>query len=368
MDEPLISKIALSLIPGIGGVLARNLIAYVGNVEGIVKEPKKSLLKIPGIGEVNADRIINSNVLARAEKELAFIEKNNISAHFFLDENYPRRLLNCADGPILFYSKGHVNFNETKMVSIVGTRNATDYGKNLCDELIKNLAERNHHTVIVSGLAYGIDIQAHKSALKYNLPTIAVFGHGLDLVYPSLHKTIALQMVENGALVSDFPSETKIDPPNFIRRNRIIAGLTDATIVVESGQKGGSLVTADIAASYNRDVYAFPGNVGAAYSKGCNKLIKRNVAALIEGIDDLEYLMGWEKTRKKPVGIQQSLFVNLSDEENSIIDLLKQNNRMFIDQICSESKLPMSKVSGILMNLEFKNIVIALPGKMYKLK
>ncbi len=367
MNENLKYKIALSLIPGIGGILARNLIAYVGSVDGVFYQSLKSLMKIPGIGEVNAKRIKNSNVLGRAEKEIEFIQKYNINTFFYTDKNFPRRLKNCVDAPILIYSKGKMNLDEQRIISIVGTRNATDYGKRVCDEMIQQFAERNYEILVVSGLAYGIDIQAHKSALKHNIPTVGVVAHGLDRLYPALHKETAKKMVENGGLISDFTSGTKIDPSNFIRRNRIIAGLADATIVVESAKKGGALITADIASSYNRDVFAFPGRAGDVYSKGCNQLIRNSGATLIDGIDDLEYFMGWENSLKEKV-IQSSLFVDLNEQEQKIVDLLQKEGELFIDQISAEMGLATSRVSTMLLNLEFKNVLAVLPGQIYKLR
>lgn len=358
---------ALSMIPGIGGILARNLIAYVGSAEGIFSESLKSLQKIPGIGEINARRIRNSAVLPKAEKELEFIEKYGINVIFYTDKNYPRRLKNCVDAPLLIYTKGNMDLNEQRIVSIVGTRNATDYGKGVCEDLIRGFSGRGYKIIVVSGLAYGIDIQAHKSSLKHNIPTVAVVGHGLDKIYPGLHTDVAKKMLKNGGLVSDFPSGSKIEPTNFLRRNRIIAGLADATIVVESAEKGGALVTADIAASYNRDVFAFPGRSGDTYSRGCNKIIRNNGAALIEGIDDLEYFMGWENTPKNSP-IQSSFFVELTADEEKVVELLRKNSELFIDQISSEIALPVSRVSAMLLNLEFKNVLAALPGKMYKLR
>ncbi len=360
-------KIALSLIPGVGGVLARNLVAYAGSVEGVFSESEKSLTKIPGIGEVNAKRIKDSEVFKRAEKEINFIQKNEIKLLFYTDGEFPRRLKSCVDAPVVLYVKGKVNLNEPKIISIVGTRNATDYGKQVCDDLIRNFSERNYKILVVSGLAYGIDIQAHKSALKYGIATAGVVGHGLDKLYPSLHKETAKKMQENGGLVSDFPSGTKIDPPNFIRRNRIIAGLADATIVVESAEKGGALITADIASSYNRDVFAFPGRAGDTWSKGCNQLIRNNGADLIDGIDDLEFFMGWEKQSKDRV-MQPELFIELTDNEEKVVSLLREQGELFIDQISALVSLPVSRVSAMLLNLEFKNVISALPGKMYRLK
>lgn len=367
MDENLLYKIALSIIPGIGGILARNVVAYVGTVEGVFAEPIKSLKKIPGIGEINAQRIQDKDIFKRAEKEIRFVEKNEIDVVFYTDKYFPRRLKTCADAPVLLYTKGFLNLNEHRIVSIVGTRNATNYGKLVCDELIQKFSERNYKILVVSGLAYGIDIQAHKSALKYNLPTAGVIAHGLDKIYPSLHAETARKMLENGGLVTDFPSGTKIDPSNFIRRNRIIAGLADATIVVESASKGGALITAEIASSYNRDVFAFPGRAGDVYSKGCNQLIRNSGANLMESIDDLEFFMGWEKTSKNKA-VQSGLFVELTAGEEKIVSLLRENEELFIDQISSELTLPVSHVSAMLLALEFKNVLVAMPGKMYKLK
>ncbi len=361
-------KIALSLLPGIGGVLARNLVSFIGSVEGIFRESEKNLLRIPGIGEVNARRIKTAEVLEQAESEIEFIDKYKIGVLFYTDREFPRRLAGCTDAPVLIFTKGNVNLDAARIVSIVGTRNATDYGKEICDKLISGFRERNYDIVVVSGLAYGIDVQAHKSSLKYNIPTAAVLGHGLDKIYPGVHSNIARKMVENGGLVTDFPSRTKIEPTNFLRRNRIIAGLSDATIVIESGETGGALVTADIASSYNRDVFAFPGRAGDQFSKGCNKLIKKNLGNLIEGIDDLEYLMGWEPGNQSSKPVQQALFVDLSPEEQVVADLLRLQGDLFIDQLAADAGLPMSKVSGILLNLEFKGVVVALPGKMYRLK
>ena len=367
MDEKLLHKIALSMIPGVGGILARNLVAYVGSVEGIFSEPLKSLMKIPGIGEINARRIKNKSVFQKAEQEIKFAEKYGIKVLFYTDKEFPRRLKSCIDAPVLIYTKGKMDLDEQHVISIVGTRNATGYGKKVCDRLIQNFSEKGYKIMVVSGLAYGIDIQAHKSAMNFNIPTVDVIGHRLDKMYPPLHSDTARKMVKNGGLVSDFPSGTKIDPSNFIRRNRIIAGLADAVIVVESAKKGGALITADIASSYNRDVFAFPGRAGDNYSKGCNQLIRNSGANLIEGIDDLEYFMGWEPGSENK-NEQTSLFVDLTAEEEKLVGLLQKHDELFIDQISTEFDFPVSRVSAMLMNLEFKNVLVALPGKIYKLK
>ncbi|WP_346861627.1 DNA-processing protein DprA [uncultured Draconibacterium sp.] len=367
MHNHLKYKIALSMLPGIGGVLARNLVAYVGSVEGIFSQSVNALMKIPGIGELNARQIKNANILPRAEKEIEYINDNNIRTHFYTDKDYPRRLKNCIDAPVLLYTKGNMNLDEQRVISIVGTRNSTEYGKNIVDDLIKSFSERKYKILVVSGLAYGIDINAHRAALKHNIATVGVIAHGHDLLYPSLHRDTAQKMLHNGGMVSDFASGTKIDPSNFIKRNRIIAGLADATIIVESAKKGGALVTADIASSYNRDVFAFPGRSGDVYSKGCNQLIRNNGATLIEGIEDLEYFMNWENTPKVDA-IQSQLFIDLNPVEQKIVDLLQKEGELFIDQISSEMELPVSRISSTLLNLEFKNVINALPGKMYKLR
>jgi DNA processing protein len=369
MENPneLLYKIAISLIPGVGSVTARNLIAYVGSVEGVFREKEKNLLKIPGIGEINAQRIANQNVMDDAKREVDFISKNNIQPYFYLDENYPTRLKSCSDAPIILYYRGNANLNESRIISVVGTRNATSYGKEACDEMIRGFSESKYRVLVISGLAYGIDVQAHKSCLKYNVPTIGVLAHGLDTVYPSLHEPVAKKMLVNGGLLSDFPSQTRIDRQNFLRRNRIIAGLADATIVVESAEKGGALVTADIANSYNRDVFAFPGRSSDVYSRGCNKLIKLNEAVLVESHADIEKAMNWDIKTASAKAVQTSLFIELTSEEQKLVDLLQESDR-FIDEIPLETKLPMSKVSALLLGLEFKGLVVSLPGKMYRLK
>lgn len=366
-NNSLAYKIAISLIPGIGAVTARNLIAYVGSVEGVFQEKEKNLIKIPGVGEVNAQKVVRQNVLERAKREVDYIQKNRIQTFFYLDENYPFRLKNCTDAPIILYYKGNAKLNEKRIISVVGTRNATNYGKEICDELIRNFSEKGYPVSVVSGLAYGIDIQAHKACLKYNVPTIGVFAHGLDTVYPALHSAIASKMLENGGLVTDFISETKIERPNFLRRNRIIAGLADATIIVESAEKGGALVTADIANSYNRDVFAFPGRSTDLYSRGCNKIIKLNEATLVESAADIEKAMNWDVKLSSPRFVQTSLFVEVTPEEQKLVDLLKESDR-FVDEITMETQMPMSKVSALLLGLEFKGMITSLPGKMYRLR
>ena len=367
IPDNLAHQIALSLIPGIGSVTAHNLIAYIGSVEGVFQEKEKNLMKIPGVGEINAQRILQQNVMERAKREVDFIQKNQIQTLFYLDDNYPVRLKNCNDSPIILYYKGNANLNELRVLSVVGTRNASNYGKEICDELIRSFSERNYNLLVISGLAYGIDVHAHKACLKYNVPTVGVFAHGLDTIYPSLHSSVASKMLENGGLITDFVSDTVIDRQNFLRRNRIIAGLADASIIVESAEKGGALVTADIANSYNRDVFAFPGRSNDPYSRGCNKIIKLNEAVLVENAADIEKAMNWDVKTSSPRVFQPSLFEAFTGEENKIIDLLKAGDR-FVDEITAEAQMTMSKVSSLLLGLEFRGLVVSLPGKMYRLK
>lgn len=368
MDDPQLKyKIGISLIPGVGTINAKKLIAYTGGVEAVFREKKRVLVKIPGVGEYLADQIINQQIMATAEKEIEYINKYGIGYAFYLDENYPVRLKNCEDSPVVLFFKGITDFNKAKVLSIVGTRNATDYGKACCLKLISDLKVRQHDVTIVSGLAYGIDIHAHRAALRNDFHTIAVLAHGLSMIYPSMHKNTAREICDHGALLTDFISDTLPERNNFIKRNRIVAGISDATIVVESGKKGGALITADFANSYNRDVFAYPGRMDDNYSKGCNWLIKTNKAALIESVEDLEYLMGWE-INQKSTPIQTELFVQLTDEEQKIADILREGIELVIDMIAIRANMPVHKVSALLSNLEFAGIAQSLPGKSYRLR
>jgi DNA processing protein len=366
LRNSLIYQIGISLIPGVGNITAKKLIAYTGGVEEVFKEKKRDLLKIPGIGDSLAEQIVNQQVLKVAEKELEFIEKYHISFSFYLDSDYPVRLKNCEDSPVILFYKGNVDLNQPKILSIVGTRNATDYGKECCNQLIVDLKQRGHQILIVSGLAYGIDICAHRAALRNGFNTAAVLGHGLATIYPGVHKTTAKEICNQGALISDFISDTQPERNNFVKRNRIIAGIADATLVIESGIKGGALITADLANSYNRDVLAYPGRNSDPYSKGCNWLIKSNKAAMIENVEDLEYHLGWEIMQHKPA-TQTELFLEISDEEAEIIHILKEHGELPIDIIAIHANMPVSRISALLLNLEFGGHVRCLPGKVYRL-
>jgi len=356
--------IALSLIPGIGCINAKSLIAYMGSVEAIFEAKESQLKKVPGIGEFLAKSIVENRNLERGREEMVFLEKHKINTCTYHDFDYPTRLRNCTDAPLVLFGKGKLNWNTEKIVAIVGTRNATDYGKKVCDELVAAMAERGGYAV-VSGLAYGIDSAAHKACLQHGVPTWAVVAHGLDTIYPALHRSLAEKILHDGGIVTDFISGTVIERQNFLRRNRIVAGLSDATVVVESAEKGGALVTADIAGSYNRDVFAVPGRSTDLFSRGCNELIRMNKAGLIQSLDELEYFMGWQQQVKKTSKIQKQLFVELTAEEQQLIDILTAEP-VYIDQLCQRVKMPMGKVSALLLNLEFNGLVVSLPGKMYR--
>lgn len=363
----LLYQIGITLIQGVGSINAKKLISYLGSIEAVFKEKKPKLLKIPGVGESLANEIINQQVLFRAEEEIKFIEKENINTVFYLDKKYPERLKNCEDSPILFYYKGDVDFNSPKILSIIGTRNSTSEGRENTEKLIEDLTNCGHNPVIVSGLAYGIDICAHKAALKNNLQTFAVLGHGLDTLYPAQHRSYAEKIINQGALISEFHSKSRADRQNFVKRNRIVAGISDATIIVESAEKGGALITAEMANSYNKDVFAFPGRVTDKYSEGCNKLIKSNKAVLIENYKDIEYILGWDISDKKHKPIQTALFYEFTEDEKKIIEILKEENDLYIDTICTRTNLQMSKVSAMLLNMEFSGIIKCLPGKIFSL-
>lgn len=358
-------QIALTLIPQIGDVLAKELLQYFGSARNIFEASFKELRALPGFGAVRAGAIRSQQVLERAEREIAFIKNKEITPLFFTDEGYPRRLKYCMDSPIMLYFKGNADLNATKIISIVGTRHATDYGKTVCEKIIADLSALP--LLIVSGLAYGIDITAHKAALKNGLQTVGVVAHGLDRLYPSVHQQTARKMLAQGGLLTDYTSGTNPDKQNFPMRNRIVAGMADATLVIETGKKGGSLITAEIANSYNRDVLAVPGRVGDKRSEGCHYLIHNNKAALVAGAADIIALMNWETPEKRSSVQQASLFVELNEGEKKIVRLLTGVKSMHIDDLRLQSEMKTSAVAGAILNLELQGLIQALPGKMYRL-
>lgn len=366
MSEELLYQIGLTLIEGIGDVNAKALLAYCGSAKEVFRQKKLQLQKIPGIGETYAKSIASSQaVLLRAEEELKFIEKYGIKPLFFSDEDYPSRLKYCSDSPVLLYYKGNADLNCEKIVGIVGTRKPSEYGKQMTKDLVQGLS--NTGTLIVSGLAYGVDVLAHRTALENQLQTVGIVGHGLDRIYPQIHDKTAKKMLSQGGLLTDFMSGTNPDAVNFPKRNRIVAGLCDAVVVVESKRTGGSLITATIANSYNKDVFAFPGRSGDALAEGCNGLIKRNRAALIENAEDLLDAMQWQKKEVGERKKQVPLLLNLSEEEKVIVHLFSEKKSIHVDEICQAVQLPVSKVSAHLLQLEFSNLIKSKPGKLYEL-
>jgi DNA processing protein len=365
-DVSLKHKIALGLIPRIGDINARKLVAHFGSVEAVFLESYRNLTKIPGIGSELAKYICNRSYLEAAGKEAEFVTKHNVKTYFYLDNDYPFRLRQCDDSPVVFFFKGNCDLDAAKILSVVGTRSATTRGKEMCEKIIGGLAAGHPDLVIVSGLAYGIDIAAHKAALSNNLPTIGVLANGLKTIYPSIHKSTSEAMLKNGGLLTDFLSDALPERNNFIKRNRIIAGLSDATLVVESGSKGGALITADIAGSYNRDVFAVPGRPEDQWSTGCNSLIKSNKAALTECSDDIEYFLSWKPEKIKPP-VQRTLFSELDDSEKSVYELLSKESEMTIDLICRSLDIPVYKLSSLLLQMEFKGMLKCYPGNLYRI-
>jgi DNA processing protein len=362
----LLHQVALTYIKSIGYTYAKSLVAHIGSAEEVFKTPKGKFLRIPGIGEKIISQINFDDALRKAEQELKYIETNNIDVIFYTDERYPRRLKNCHDSPVLLYSKGNANLNPHRCVSIVGTRNATDYGRQLCKQLVEELREYN--VLIVSGLALGIDVAAHKECLKVGIPTVGVLGHGLDKLYPHQNRGTAEKMLENGGLLSEYPSGTIPDRENFPQRNRIVAGMADATVVIEAGLKGGALITAEIANSYNRDVFAFPGRLGDEYSEGCNFLIRNNKAALLTCVADLAYSLGWEKSSEIKGAPEQLLLpIDLSTDERAVYEIIQQHKApLAIDELSIKANLPMSQLTMTLLDMELQGFIRSLPGKTYK--
>lgn len=356
-------QIALTLINGIGPKLARQAVAYLGGVEAVFSEKKRLLEKVPGFGPNAAKQIVSSDALQQAEKELNFVTKHQIDVLFYLDEKYPYRLKECNDAPLLMYSKGKIDLNVPKVVAIVGTRSATAYGKAITEQFVEQAKLHDPSLLVVSGLAYGIDIYAHKAALKNELNTVAVFGNGMDTIYPAVHRNTAAQIINSGTLLTEFRQGTKPDRQNFVKRNRIVAGMSDAVVVVESGAKGGSLITANLAISYNRDVFAFPGNVGEVNSVGCNSLIKTNRAALIESFGDLEYGMGW--TRENSTKAKRRLPDNLSESEQLLLKTIRNCPNADLNLLSRSSGIALSELSSQLFELEMKSIIRKVPGNVF---
>ena len=364
-ENELLHILALQHVPFIGDITAKKLINHCGSVEAIFHEKKQNLLKIDGIGSIVISDLFNKNHFVEAENELQFINKNKITCLYFAESNYPERLKHCIDSPLLLFQSGNINLKNQRIISVVGTRKITSSGVDFCNKLVEELAVFN--PIIVSGFAYGTDITAQKAALKHNLQTIGCLAHGLNQVYPKVHKKYVADIEKNGGFFTDFWSSDSFDRNNFLKRNRIIAGLSEATIVIESAEKGGSLVTADIANSYNRDVFAVPGRTTDTQSVGCNNLIKFQKAHLLSNPLDIPYMLNWELETKEKPSVQKKLFVELTDEERVIYNYLKAEEKQLLDLIALDCKMPIFKVAGILLNMELKGVVRPLPGKLFEI-
>ncbi len=362
-------RIALTQLPQVGLKRAKDLLGYFSSAEAFFAATEADLLAIPNIGRTMVEMLLAGKKAAiqRAEKELLFIEKHNIRTYCFTDEDYPYRLQNCPDAPFMLFGKGNMNVSSKHVLSVVGTRQPTDRGKEICKRLILELAERVPDLTIVSGLAYGIDVCAHRAALEAGIPTIIIPGHGLDRIYPAMHRQTAIQALETGGILTEFLSGTTPDRQNFVARNRIVAGLSDATIVIESKAKGGSLITADMAFGYARDVFAVPGRVSDEQSAGCNGLIKQQKAAMIECADDVIQAMQWESKEKSQAAVQTTIFDNLSPQEEQLLGLLRQEpDGLHVNLLVMETALPYAEVTSTLLQMEMAGMVRSLPGGIYR--
>lgn len=364
-SDSYVYPMALTMIPRIGAITARKLIAYLGSAEAVFRESKSNLKLIPGIGPYLAGSFSPGKFLEDARREINAMSKSGISFIYYKDPAYPWRLKNCEDGPLFLYYRGSPDLNRTRMLSVVGTRNASRYGKDTCRNIIATLATGFPDLVIVSGLAYGIDIEAHRAALEYGLDTFAVMAHGLNTVYPYSHRKIASRIQGQGGLLTDFHTHVMPERNNFLRRNRIIAGISEATLVIESGRKGGALITADIASSYSRDVLALPGRVGDPTSAGCNALIKNNIAALVESSEDIEKILNWEThlTRRDP---QYVISEPLTPVEKKIMDAITEHPGIGQEMLCQKTGTDLPALISQLLQMELKNWITVLPGNHYK--
>ncbi|WP_093141905.1 DNA-processing protein DprA [Ulvibacter litoralis] len=363
-ENELVFTLALQRVPNLGDASAKKLLQHIGSAEGVFKEKKQNLLKIDGIGASKIKDLSSDRFLEEAEAELSYMKANDISFSYFKDSNYPEKLKHCIDGPMLLFQKGRIDLPKRKILSIVGTRKITTYGKAFCEQLIEELAPLD--PIIVSGFAYGVDIVAHKAAMEHGLQTIACLAHGFEQVYPKVHKKYIPSIEENGGFLTEFWSNDAFDRTNFLRRNRIIAGMSEATIVIESAEKGGSLVTADIANSYNREVFAVPGRTSDSQSEGCNDLIKSQQARLLTCAADIVYMLGWKLDKTPVKSVQAELFVALTDEETIVYEYLNQHEKVLLDEISQHCTMPTYKVATLLLSLELKGVVRPIPGKLFQ--
>lgn len=361
----LVYQIALSLVREIGPVNGKKLVAYMGSPRAIFESNRKQLAQIPGISKKLVAELSSKEPLRKAENEIRYIEKHHIKPLFYTDKTYPQRLRHCADGPLMIYYKGNADLNHNRMLAMVGTRSSTEYGKFMSEKIISDL--KGADVMIISGLAFGIDSYSHRFALKNNMETLGVIAHGHDMMYPAQNRSLANKMISQGGIISEWSSGVIPEKIMFPRRNRIIAGLSDAIVVVEAAKKGGALITADIGVSYNRDVFAVPGRSYDTFSEGCNNLIKRNIAALADSGKAILKMMNWDIQDQDVRKRQRKLFQELSSEERMITDKLKLNGPSTIDWLAVETNMTSSKLSTILLKLEFDGLVKNIPGNRYQL-
>lgn len=362
--EDLLYKVALARLNGVGTTMTRKLLLLYGSAKAVFECRAKELNAIPRLKAETVQFITNGKALHEAEQELNICERHDIDVLYFMDNNFPKRLKQIDHGPVILYYKGSTPLNHTRTVGIIGTRKTSPLGEAHVEKLVEDLAD--YQPLIISGLAYGIDITAHKAALAHNLPTIGVLGHGLRHLYPAQHRKIAAQMIEQGGLLTEYPFSTEADPRHFPMRNRIVAGLCDALVIAESPRKGGSIITAQFANDYNKDVFAIPGRLHDKKSAGCNWLIKTHRAALLESAEDIAYNLRWE-IQEKTVAEQLQLFESLSEDEKLVVNLLQEQDSLHIDLLSHKSKLGIGILATVLLQMEFKNLIRSLPGKSYML-
>ncbi len=372
MDKETLYLMALTLVPRLGHAQQRMLLQALGSATAVFEHRHDILDAVPEATPLLRDNLAcMDQCLARCEEEMLWAEKNRIECIGFQDARYPERMKECPDAPMMLYYRGSADLNAKRILSMVGTRQITDYGRQLCERFLKELSVLCPDVLVLSGLAYGVDIHCHRQAIRNSLPTVGVLAHGLDRIYPTMHRSTATEMLGQGGLLTEFMSRTSVEKRFFLQRNRIVAGCADATVVVESASKGGSLVTAEIAHGYSRDVFAFPGRLTDPRSEGCNRLIASSTAALLTGAEDFVQAMGWQddRARKKLLseGIQQDLFPSLSPEESRVTEALQGKDKLQLNHISVATGIPVGTLSGLLFTMEMKGIVRMLPGGMYRL-
>lgn len=358
-------QIALTMAPAIGPISARKLISVAGSAREVFRMNRTSLEKIPNIGPIMSQSLTSSSLLERAGRELKFLERHHISALYYKDAPYPARLKECEDAPILLYARGSHGLHTKHALSVVGTRKASSYGKEMCRKIVLELGSVIDDLVIISGLAFGIDVIAHRTALEEGIPTVAVLGHGLSTIYPHAHRETAKKICQQGALVTDFHSGMGPERNNFLRRNRIIAGMADATLVIESALSGGALITAQMASSYQRDVLAVPGRASDERSKGCNRLIKKNVAAMVESAEDVINHLNWSDHMTQPHGHYPGK-PPFTEQEKQLLELMTIHNGLAPGELSSLSGIPIQGVLSMLTEMELKRWVVVEPGNHYQ--